>query len=432
MNRDIITRFIRLDFQYYVFLVLVFFIPFTKEYLPYIMFLWVLSGVLAIHKVNRRSFEYKILLLFPLFFFLIHVIGLIYSTNFRNGLFDLEVKLSILFIPVVSIFITEKVRVNSRLILKIFVFGNFIAGLICLSFALYKSILINEAGIYIFEPSIWPVGTQGLNFFQLVNHRYTYFSYSYLSILLHPTYFSVYLMFSLAILVYLIRSSKKRHVLYYALIIYFSIFIWLLGSRAGYITYLISFFSFILIIILKFKKYWLGIGAFVIGVSLALLVLTNSQIIKNIKETANIVENNQSLTKDSDIRLWLWKSGMEVFQEHPFFGVGTGDIDEFLKKKYQGYGLTDADLHNYNTHNQYIDVAIKLGVVGLIVFFSWMITTLIITIKKKQFLFFYFILILFINFFFETMLNSLAGIGFFAFFYTLLYSMYNSNTAKEA
>jgi O-antigen ligase len=406
--------------------------PFTKEYLPYIMFLWVLSGVLAIHKVNRQSFENKILLLFPLFFFLIHVIGLIYSTNFRNGLFDLEVKLSILFIPIVSIFITGKVRLNYRLLFKLFVFGNLIASIICLVLAFLNSVQISEAGAYIFETSAWPTVTQNLGFIQLINQRLSNFSYVYLSILIHPTYFSVYLMFSLAILVYLIRSSKKRHVLYYALIIYFSIFIWLLGSRAGYITYLISFFSFILIIILKFKKYWLGIGAFVIGVSLALLVLTNSQIIKNIKETANIVENNQSLTKDSDIRLWLWKSGMEVFQEHPFFGVGTGDIDEFLNKKYQGYGLTDADLHNYNTHNQYIDVAIKLGVVGLIVFLSWMITTLIITIKKKQFLFFYFTLILFINFFFETMLNSLAGIGFFAFFYTLLYSMYNSNKVKES
>lgn len=430
--KETVWRFIRSDLQYYIFLIFAFFMPFTKEYLPYIMFLWVLSGVLAIHKVNRQSFENKILLLFPLFFFLIHVIGLIYSTNFRNGLFDLEVKLSILFIPIVSIFITGKVRLNYRLLFKLFVFGNLIASIICLVLAFLNSVQISEAGAYIFETSAWPTVTQNLGFIQLINQRLSNFSYVYLSILIHPTYFSVYLMFSLAILVYLIRSSKKRHVLYYALIIYFSIFIWLLGSRAGYITYLISFFSFILIIILKFKKYWLGIGAFVIGVSLALLVLTNSQIIKNIKETANIVENNQSLTKDSDIRLWLWKSGMEVFQEHPFFGVGTGDIDEFLNKKYQGYGLTDADLHNYNTHNQYIDVAIKLGVVGLIVFLSWMITTLIITIKKKQFLFFYFTLILFINFFFETMLNSLAGIGFFAFFYTLLYSMYNSNKVKES
>lgn len=426
-----IWQFIKLDLQYYIFILLVFVIPLTKKYLPYFVFLWVLSGFISIRKVNRESVKNIILLLFPLLFFSIHAIGLFYSNNFESGLFDLEVKLSIFFIPVVSIFITDKVQVNYRLILKLFVFGNLLASITCLVLALYKSISFNELGDLIFESSNWPTVTQGLGFFQLINHRYSFFSYSFLSVFHHPSYFSVYIIFSIAILVYLIRSSKKKHIMYYGIIVYFTIFIWLLGSRAGYITYLISFFSFILIVILKFKKYWIGIGAIGIGAIFGLIVLSNGQIIKNIKETTNILENTQSLNKDSDIRLRLWKSAFEVFKDNLWFGVGIGDLDQEMSRKYEQYNLDLEKEHIYNPHNQYLTEAAKLGLVGLLIFTGWIITVLIITAKRKQFLFFYFMLIFAINLFFESMLNLIAGIAYFAFFYSLLYAMYNIASNKK-
>ena len=431
MNKTI-KKFIRSDFQYYIFIVVALLMPLTKKYLPIVVFLWVLSGVISIRKVKKDSYKQLILLLFPFLFFLSHTIGLIYSDDLKNGLFDLEVKLSILFIPFVAVFITEKVRINYRLILKFFVFGNFIASIICLIFALNNSIQINDFGNFIFETSNWPTITQGLSFFQLVNHRYSYFSHEFLSVFHHPTYFSVYIIFSVAVLVYLIRSSKKRHIIYYSLIVYFSIFTWLLGSRAGYITYLIGFFSFFLIVILKYKKYWIGIGVLILGVIFTVLILSNSQLNKNIKETVNIIENNQSLSKSSDIRLWLWKSGFEVFKDHFLFGVGTGDIDEFLNNKYREYNLEEADERNYNTHNQYIDVAVKLGVVGLIILLLWLMGSLFYAIKNKHFLLFLFNIILIINFFFEVMLNTIAGVSFIVFFYCLLYSdMIISKKKKE-
>ncbi len=423
MNKSL-SKFIRSDFQYYIFIILVLAIPLTRKYLPYVMFLWVLSSIISIRKIKKVSYKQLILLLFPFLFFVSHVIGLAYSDDLKNGLFDLEVKLSILVIPFVAVFITEKVRVNHRIVLKFFVLGNFIASIICLVFALNKSVQMNELGNFIFETSNWPTVTQNLNFLQLVNHRYSNFSHVFLSIFHHPTYFSVYIIFSVAILVYLIRSSKKRHILYYSLILYFSIFIWLLGSRAAYITYLISFFTFFLIVILKYKKYWIGIGVFMLGVIFTVLILSNSRINKNINEAANIIENGQSLNKDSDIRLWLWKSGIEVFNDNLLFGVGTGDIDEVMKNKYQEYDLTEAQEHNFNAHNQYLDVAVKLGLVGLVLIIAWIITILVIAIKRKQFLFFYFGLILFINFFFEAMLNTIAGVSFFAFWYSFLWFVY--------
>ncbi|MBI9052577.1 MAG: O-antigen ligase family protein [Bacteroidales bacterium] len=414
-----ILFFIKNDFQFYIFIIFSILLPFSKQYLPLITFAWVVSAIFSIRKVKRESFQNIILLAFPTIFYLIHILGLFYSENIGNGMFNLEKKLSILFIPLVVIFITEKIKLNYRIILKVFVLANFIAGIICLLYAFNNSIGVNELGECYFESSYLPKFNERFRFIQLINHRYSYFSYAFLSIFQHPSYFSTYILFSIIILIYLIRSSKKRQIGYYGLILYFTIFIWLLGSRAAYLTYLISLFSFFLILILKYKKYWIAVTILGVGILISIIAISNEQLNKNIKETISFVDN-KPLNKDSDIRLWLWKSGFEVLKDNLWFGVGIGDADEKLKEKYIKYDLDVAQEHNYNVHNQYLDIAVKLGLVGFLVLTGWIIITLLITIKRKQFLFFYFMLILSINFFFEAMLNTIAGISFFVFFYSLL------------
>jgi O-antigen ligase len=226
-------------------------------------------------------------------------------------------------------------------------------------------------------------------------------------------------------LIDLIRAkNEKWNKWYYALIIYFSVFLVLLGSRAAYITYLLILIIFFIKQIVKYKKIRILLLGFVSVFFLLLVVFSNNKIHKNIQQTITIT-NTKSLDEDSDIRLWLWKSSLEIFEDNIWFGVGTGDIDEALHQKYVENNIKLAEEHNYNAHNQYLDTALKLGVVGLSLFLFWIGYTLYVTAKRKQFLFFYFMLIFAINFMFEVMLNSIAGVGFFAFFYSLLYAKYN-------
>jgi len=428
-SKNDIWHVIKNNFQLYVFILLALLLPFTKTYLPYLMFLWVMSGVLAIHKISKNYHKSFILLLLPVVFYSVHIIGFIYTQDIKNGLFDLEMKLSIIFIPVVVFFITDKVKANYRVLLKLFVYGNLGASLVCLLFAINNTVVFTESGISI-EHMVWPTITKGLSFFQLINQRFSYFSYGFLSIFHHPTYFSIYILFSIVILVYLIRSAQKKRTGYYFLIIYFTIFLWLLGSRAAFLTYLVSLSSFFIILIVRFKRYWIGLFLLVAGIFLSIVVFSNLQIQKNINETLEIVKD-KPLNEHSDIRLWLWKSGFEIFQDNLWVGVGTGDINSALNKKYEEYNLKLANEHNLNAHNQYLDTSLKLGAVGLTILLGWIIFTFYITIKRKQFLFFYFMLIISINFLFEVILNSIAGVAFFAFFYSLLFSVYNRSQVEE-
>lgn len=422
---------IKNNFQYYAFLVVSFSIPFTKEYLPYSMALWVLTGLLSIRKITKDRFQHMLLLIFPFLFYVLHVFGLIYTSNTGNGLFDLEVKLSILLIPFVVLFITNQAKIKINNVLKIFVLANLLISIFCLIVAFQNSIQVTDSEGILFEPSVWKV-TKNLSFLQLIFGRHSWFSYSFLSIVHHPGYFSVYVLFVIYILIDLIRQgNKKWERWYYALIVYFSMFLILLGSRAAYITYLLVLIIFFIKQIITYKKVRVLLLGFISVCFLLIVLFSSNKFHKNIQETIAIT-NTKSIDKSSDIRLWLWKSGLEVLQDNLWFGVGTGDVDDALHQKYVENNIELAKEHNYNAHNQYFDTALKLGMVGLTLLMFWIVYTLYITAKRTQFLFFYFMLIFATNFMFEVMLNSIAGVSFFAFFYSLLYAKYNIRDEKIA
>jgi O-antigen ligase len=388
------------------------------------MFLWVFSGVIVIRKVEINFSKIQwLLILMPAIFYLSHVIGMIHTSDFQNGLFDLEMKLSLLFAPVVMLFLTDKVKNNFRLILKAFILGNMVALVISLFYAFDHSIITNEAGKLVFEPSYWDT-ERNLDFFQLINHRYSHFSYAFFSFIHHPSYFSMYVLFTLCLVIYLyrkynIRRTVKSILVFSFMLVFLSVMIWFLGSRAGYLSFIAVFTGIGIVLLLNPQRYLVSLG-FIIGGFLLLTFLMSPQLKRNLNEVINQVENQQELTSDSDIRLWLWKSGIKVFKENYFWGVGTGDIKKEMKEKYHQYNLSLAEEKSYNLHNQYLESAVSLGLIGLLIFSFWVVLLFIYAISTKDFLLFFFTLIISIHFMFESMLNSIAGVSFILFFYSLL------------
>lgn len=83
---------------------------------------------------------------------------------------------------------------------------------------------------------------------------------------------------------------------------------------------------------------------------------------------------------------------------------------------------TDAIANTLNTHNQYFETIISLGIIGLILLLGYFIVPIFIMIKNKNFSIIYLIFILIISFnaFFEAIFERQCGIIFFNFFNMLL------------
>ena len=133
---------------------------------------------------------------------------------------------------------------------------------------------------------------------------------------------------------------------------------------------------------------------------------------KNYKITGDA--RGQSLMQ----RIELWQNSANIIRRHPWFGVGTGDVDKvFAAGLYIGNSLLYGT--GLRSHNQYLSVMIAFGIAGLLLFIAALFIPPIILGRFRLFLFKAFFLILLISMFTEDTLESQPGVTFAAFFYSL-------------
>ena len=91
-------------------------------------------------------------------------------------------------------------------------------------------------------------------------------------------------------------------------------------------------------------------------------------------EAESNADNGETLTErdpeekrsSTQIRLELWRSGLKVIRKHPVFGVGPHNLAENILANAETENITD-ELAT-NTHNIFIQVAVSIGLVGLLLF----------------------------------------------------------------
>ncbi len=124
-------------------------------------------------------------------------------------------------------------------------------------------------------------------------------------------------------------------------------------------------------------------------------------------------------------RFEFWRTSLLIIQDHPFFGVGTGDVNHAFAKKYDEIKSPLTQEKRLKSHNQYLLVAVSSGCIGLL-FFLFFLTYPFLKLRKNLPLIYPLFLILFLlSICTEDTLTTQAGATFFAFFNTLfLFSSY--------
>lgn len=387
-----------------------FFIAINSFAIILLVFNWVVEG-------NWRK-KIKMLLhntyaMVCIAFYLYHIIGLFYSNNKSAGLFELEKKLGLFIFPLVFATSSTLDRKKLFIILKCFVVACLVAVIICLLNAIYFSL-------------------KGDN---------SYFFYHQLGSPLHfhAVYFSVYVGFSIFILIYLLHDgwmefSWISKTAYISLIFLFLIFLLLLSSKTISISVLIITILYLMNLMFKRKRILIGLLFFIfIPISALIIINTSPNIRKRFDEMSK--ENYYEVLKLNDyrgfqftggtIRIAIWKSVIEILnQENAWvFGVGTGDSQDLLTKHYIQKNIYPGDdvlgykgFIDYNAHNQYMQFLITLGLIGLITFLFVLLWPIIVGYREYNTLQILFILIFCAFCFTESALCSHKGVVFYAFF----------------
>jgi len=333
-------------------------------------------------------------------FYLLHLIGLTYTSNMDSGLFDVQVKLSLLIMPLVlcSKPLDEQNKQN--------VFVSFILGCV----ASIIILLIRATYIYF---------TTGENDFFYENLS---------SYLIHPSYLAMYLNVAIA---WLMFNGKKvnylnRHksILSLFLIILFSVFIFMLSSKSGIITMVLMYIGFVIYFIIAKKKYLIGItGLLVIALSIFTVMRFVPEVSARIDRAITAVthpSNDQTNVESTAVRLLVWQAASKIILEHIVVGVGTGDSKDELMKEYKAEGIKGAYAHELNAHNEFMQVFVSLGLIGFISLFAMLWFPLFHSIKTRNAIYMLFLLLVSLNFLTESMFETQAGVMFYAFYNSLL------------
>jgi hypothetical protein len=125
-------------------------------------------------------------------------------------------------------------------------------------------------------------------------------------------------------------------------------------------------------------------------------------------------------------RIEYWKNASAIIKENWLFGIGTGDINDEIQKMYIKRNSALYKDRRLRAHNSYLTFWMTFGIFGLI-YFIWMQQGFFKQqLKSKNILGLFFILISAVTFLFEDTLETQMGITYFSLFYALF-----SNTKTE-
>ena len=380
-------------------------------------FLLALFGITVVYGIIKKELVFTFHLL-PTLLVSLYILYLVYAIPTKHlpiALDFLEYKLSLLAFPFLFCF-EPKFRVNWK-----YVFYSFLIAV---------SLLV----IYDLAQASIQYSKTGL-----LNSFYS----SALSPTHHPTYLTAFLSLAIMISLRFAKSevSLKLKMCFWGLIALFVLMHVPLSSLSG-LLFLVLFFSVAFIYSLIKKRKWsiLLITA-VTSVAIVFSVLkVKPSLSKNIENVMALVNEYADSPKKfvqtrpfpmqgNEARLVLWTVAFDIFKEHPM-GVGLGNLEEMMHQRLVELGLNkQADL-NYNPHNQYLQIAGELGIIGLLLFLGILLYGVIWAVSSKNWLLTLVMLSLMFNCFFESMLQRQSGIVFYCFWICILTSVLSETKTK--
>lgn len=118
-------------------------------------------------------------------------------------------------------------------------------------------------------------------------------------------------------------------------------------------------------------------------------------------------------------RIEYTKASLHLIQQHPVFGVGTGDIPAAYQRAYIELGSPLEPQYRNKAHNQYLAITVGFGLVGLLIFLVSLLFPYFSAKRHRTFLYTIFLVIALLSMLPEDTLETQAGVMWFAFFNSL-------------
>lgn len=341
-------------------------------------------------------------------FFLLHIVGTLYSENLGAAFANWDCKFWFLGAPILLFPLLPHLRRAE--------FQR-----LCTLFAI-STLAVSIGNI------VW----SSVNFAQNGNISeffYTHATHFVGKIQTHPSYLSMYACISWLIFVEAIQSRRCHNhkgltALSYAGVVVLPIEIFLLYSKAGILTFILVILLFAVGVALRRKR-----TRWVLALSALLLtsiVGTFFVLPKSVNRIQSSIFDYKNDNRDNPgtgtmQRIVIWETSIHKCADNLLCGVGTGDLNDVLQEEYKSKDYTHIMASKLNCHNQYLQTTLTLGLIGLAAMLFWLIEGFRMGIATHNRLLCYTILIVAANLLVESMFEIRAGSNFIPLFVMLLW-----------
>lgn len=240
--------------------------------------------------------------------------------------------------------------------------------------------------------------------------------------------YSLYLAFaSMILLNRLFFTSENKYKTFYILYFISTISnLFIVGGRTGQIIFVAALFV-VLFLNIKNKIKAITIAT-VLSVGIVTIAYNTSPVFKTrggaaYNDITNTITNN-NYSQSFGIRVSLWIIGAKVFSNNMLLGTGIGDENTGIEKDAEKYNVSR--YMNYKEfidyHSMYMQHAVQLGILGLLLMFYLIYSIFTIKFKLPQYrnLSMAFAISIFIYSLVGNVLHTIMPMAFFAFFIAVL------------
>ncbi|MBR9855643.1 MAG: O-antigen ligase family protein [Algicola sp.] len=351
---------------------LFFLLPFGGKIVPPAIILLVLSVLVFSSKRNwmakiaaRKSFYLPLLV-----FFLLYIVGVLWSSNINSAFKRIEHTMVFMVLPI----IVPLIKLDKGQILGLFkIFTYSCLLILTLSFIDFAIVSLTHDE-YIILGEI-PAGNRP-------GSVYEYLSQQFLIVDVHRTYFSLYLIISLSYVLYYfseyikLRGRSANWIGYLSLLLIMSGLI-VIQSKAGWILAIGVIFSFLLVKSKHKLKSMVILTAVLSLIFIALKPFMEYRLAPLVEEIKAIALPGTDREKSfainlrpgsAEIRYMVYKSSLQLINKSPLLGYGTGDVKDVLRAQNEQNGFKSIAHLNYGPHSQLLDVLLSFGILGALIF----------------------------------------------------------------
>ena len=152
------------------------------------------------------------------------------------------------------------------------------------------------------------------------------------------------------------------------------VLVYMTPGRSGYLAFMVVtvYFGYLLF---REKLYKMLSVVFLLSTTLLLTSpLVQDRIELGVKEMQHVDPTNIE-SSSMGMRMVLWKHTIELIQDRPLLGFGTGGFEEAYSQKIKDNPDWEKNIM-HDPHNQFLKIWVEMGMLGLIIFLSMLASSL--------------------------------------------------------